>query len=133
MLLDGETDGMTLPDGDNESPNREGTLEGMALVDGLTEGGTDGVELPFGTELGSEVGRELNEGSVEEMPDGRTLAVGTALGSAEGPTLMDGETDDVVLPDGDNESPKLVGPIDEMTLALGEELVSELTDGRLDG
>jgi hypothetical protein len=132
-LLDGETDGMALPDGDNEPPNLVGTMDGMALIDGSTESGTDGVKLPFGTELGSEEGRELNEGSIEGVPDGATLPVGTALRSDEGSTLMDGETDDVVLPDGDNESPNLVGHIDEMTLALGEELGSELTDGRLDG
>jgi hypothetical protein len=67
------------------------------------------------------------------MPDGITLTVGTALGSAEGPTLLDGETDGMALPHGDNESPNHVGPIDGMTLALGGELGSELTDGRLDG
>ena len=118
-LVDGETDGIALPDGDNESPNLVGTLDGMALVDGSTEGGTDGVKVPGATELGSEDGRELDEGSIEGMSDGIALTVGTALGSAEGPTLMDGETDGMALPDGDNGSPNRVGPIDGMTLALG--------------
>ena len=50
-LIDGDTEGMVLPDGDDVSPNIVGTLDGNALVDGSTEGGSDGDKLPVGTEL----------------------------------------------------------------------------------
>ena len=102
-LIDEDSEGLVLPDGEDESTSLVGTSEGR--------------ELALGGALGFTLGRALSDGATDFL-----------VGVDDGPAVIDRDSEGVGLPDGDDESTNLVGTSEGWTLALGGAL--DITLGR---